>query len=546
MDRIGSLIAICLLLVLFNLWPSTAVHPAGPMSRPGEDYAWVFRVNYDLTVNVSATVTVHPPNTWTSESLNIGGCFGLTATDHTTGNSLATSSQSGSGSHNYMIYFPIGEQDGYEFSVRFLCPDLVETLTNGFLLEWDWGSGPYSLTHSVEVVLPHGYEVKSLTSAAANVSYSAFRSLDGVWALNFTGASPSLGYFDWKLYALSTIAQTTSTLTTSVFVNHHSVHVLGASHDRVPIVLTVSFRGVDTENDFLVIAILNSISSPTGFSYAAGTVLNSLPYLCRTWPGVLVTGQSGNSVTACFTEPKVERGTEEVTFDVELNSTGVHHLVAASQVIDINGKTLGKSYNYSDFEVQVVPTLMLTIGARYEIGWILDSIQHFGNTTLSVKAGIHFVAVPEIVPINSGKRLRFHGWSDGGKLPWRYDDLDTNKTLFAIYVAQYNMTLNVNPSSQVSGDGWYDEGAAANISSFTPPSSGGILGFLGPKWVFGGWYDGKILVSSNSSTLIIMTQPRTLAAHWSEDYTMPSLVIGLILLTISTLVVFKVRYRIRN
>jgi hypothetical protein len=56
----------------------------------------------------------------------------------------------------------------------------------------------------------------------------------------------------------------------------------------------------------------------------------------------------------------------------------------------------------------------------------------------------------------------------------------------------------------------------------------GIMGFLGGKWVFDGWYEDGVLVSNSNEAQILVDKPYALEARWSADYATPTMILVLV------------------
>jgi hypothetical protein len=50
-----------------------------------------------------------------------------------------------------------------------------------------------------------------------------------------------------------------------------------------------------------------------------------------------------------------------------------------------------------------------------------------------------------------------------------------------------------------------------------------MMGLLGGKWKFQGWYENGELLTRSINGSIIMRQPHYLIAQWEPDYTLPVL-----------------------
>jgi hypothetical protein len=190
----------------------------------GEELDWVFDVKSDLSADVTALVTIHPSQTWSSYSLTFySPVSSFAAFDYSTGASLPVSmSTTTNGGDKHSIGFPQGESDGYRFRVEFHMNGLGSETAGGFTISWSWGGGSGRTPQSIMVELPAGFNVVSVSDTQSNsaIPYSAW--WDGARvAVTFQGTAVPQGYFKWRLTASSTdalpiITTVSSTIVTSV------------------------------------------------------------------------------------------------------------------------------------------------------------------------------------------------------------------------------------------------------------------------------------------------------------------------------------------
>jgi hypothetical protein len=163
-----------------------------------------------------------------------------------------------------------------------------------------------------------------------------------------------------------------------------------------------------------------------------------------------------------------------------------------------------------------------------------------GSISINIAPGVHTISVPNMTSLDNSTRLVFGGWNDASTQPNRTDNLEIDTTLAAEYIKQYKLTL-ISPVN-ATGAGWYYEGSIAQIS-VTPQSSPGLIGTLGAKMVFEGWFEnGQLKTTSNNATLQ-MNSPRTLTAEWTTDYTIP---IAITIVLVAAIVVITVAFRRRK
>jgi len=149
----------------------------------------------------------------------------------------------------------------------------------------------------------------------------------------------------------------------------------------------------------------------------------------------------------------------------------------------------------------------------------------------------HSIQVPNDIEQGPGKRAIFQSWNDGNTQNARVIVVANSPvTLMATYKTQYYLELR-SQLGTTSGNGWYDEGSSASYSLFAtsfPPD--GLLGVMGGKTVFEGWYESGRLVSSSKTDSIVMAGTHVLTASWRTDNTAPTiasfLAVGLVILGI--------------
>jgi hypothetical protein len=168
------------------------------------EYDWLFDVKPDLSIDISAIVTIHPSGTWSSDSLTwtLGTLSNFAAYDVSTGSSLALSTTTTtSGGTTYTVSFPTDESDGYRFRVQFHVMGLASQISSGFTIGFGWGGGNES-PQKVRVELPAGYNIASVVNTDTSAALTYAPSWDGTRVLvDFQGTAPTNGYFDWKLQA---------------------------------------------------------------------------------------------------------------------------------------------------------------------------------------------------------------------------------------------------------------------------------------------------------------------------------------------------------
>jgi ribosomal protein L40E len=307
------------------------------------------------------------------------------------------------------------------------------------------------------------------------------------------------------------IAQTTSISN----LQYPSKALLGSGKDIV-VTFTVTYS-----LGYSGFALAAGILDMDAGDYAAGTASSS-PETCVSTSATL----TGRAV--CGFIPAAATGSTEFSFNLRFYGPGTYRLRVVAAMADYSGSVLTNSFSTQDFTIQVTDKVSLTIRAPDGVTVTIDGAQqNSGNVFTNVNLGTHTISVPDMVNVDSGTRLRFDRWADGFSLPTRTVNLQDDATFEATYVTQYSLTLE-SPQGSPTGAGWYDEGTSAQFS--VPPTQpmSGVLGSLGGKWAFQGWYEGQSLVNKSSSASITMDRAHSLTARWAADYMIPLVVIGVI------------------
>jgi len=311
------------------------------------------------------------------------------------------------------------------------------------------------------------------------------------------------------LSAANVHAQTTSISNLSA-----PSHALVGTDVRVSLTVEYS-RGYN--GYWLGIAIVYQDTS----DFVQGTA-HASPTDCET-----VTGQYSN-LAVCGISPLKSAGSISVTFTLKFHVPKVYQLSAFALIENSNYDAIDESVSERGFTVTVSDKLELDIHTQYPVVVTVDGVPRSpGSVFLQVYPGEHTISVPSTVEVDTGKRLRFDHWSDGSTSTSKMEDLSDDAAYTAIYVTQYRLTL-VTAQGTANGDAWYDEGSSAEFS--VPPAvpMSGILGMLGGKFDFEGWYEGGRSVTSSNGGSITMNTSHTLTANWAPNYTQPIIILSVV------------------
>ena len=82
----------------------------------------------------------------------------------------------------------------------------------------------------------------------------------------------------------------------------------------------------------------------------------------------------------------------------------------------------------------------------------------------------------------------------------------------ATFCTEYLLTVRSELGSP-EGGGWFQSGIATTVRVVSSIPMSGIMGFLGGKWVFDGWYEDGVLVSNSNEAQILVDKPYALEAR---------------------------------
>lgn len=292
---------------------------------------------------------------------------------------------------------------------------------------------------------------------------------------------------------------------------------------------------LDTETStppLLVKATVSYEGAGPGFSLATG--------IFDIDTGNLVAGIGSSSPTSCETTSQYagcvipltsSQGSESVEFLLG-RPQNVWNLAIISALWNSTGDTISKSFSDQTFTITVRTGLTLQVQAPIPVQVTVDGMNGTGTVSLKLAAGNHNLSVPQIVPFDNGTRLRFTRWSDGSAVANRTVALNHDVSLQANYVTQYRLKV-ISPEVNVTGAGWYDNGSSAILSV---PSADlpmpGLLGALGGKWVFMGWSEDGGPAAGTSTQTVDMSSPHTVTAEWQADYSLPIIILVLLLVVV--------------
>jgi hypothetical protein len=226
-----------------------------------------------------------------------------------------------------------------------------------------------------------------------------------------------------------------------------------------------------------------------------------------------------------------------------LDLFGVITLAKGSRIP--TGVTLPDAVPYMLFPVK----RQLIVTVPDDVAVVIDGATYpAGAVQVSLLVGLHNITLPDVVSVDQGTRLLFASWvgegSVGSSLSY---ELVLNANLTAIYTTQYSLVIK-DYYNRTLHTYWYNSEARA---AFVPPPDAmqsvtleGPLGQLGAVWRLSAWYDNDQPISPNTS--FVMTQPHTIVARYSADYTTPIVLISLLGILCMTVGIACVRNRASN
>jgi hypothetical protein len=249
---------------------------------------------------------------------------------------------------------------------------------------------------------------------------------------------------------------------------------------------------------------------------------------------IIVQGNAFGSPNACVNQPIAQAfclmrmqstsGIENVQFKIggifasARLPPGTWKLQVTVELVTLNNTILTRSD--MPFSIYLAPVSLTVDLPRNVTVWV-DGIAKRGSN-IPIALGPHSISVPMFVPVSESARLRFDHWSDGLTQPNRTVFISSNMQLAAVYLTQYRLLINRNAGPNVSGAGWYDDGAVASFSvTVVELPTGGLLDLLGARLAFRGWFEDDKLITSSASSTVKMSRSHTITAQWRVDYTMP-------------------------
>jgi hypothetical protein len=214
-------------------------------------------------------------------------------------------------------------------------------------------------------------------------------------------------------------------------------------------------------------------------------------------------------------------GSEHIVFQLTISTHARIYNLGATIGLYSNstGQVISNSISTQRFIIKGGTILTLKVTVLDNVSVTIDGKQQPpGSISINLAPGVHAISVPNMTSLDDSTRLVFGGWSDASTQLNRTDNLEIDTVLAAEYIKEYKLTL-ISPVNATGAD-WYYEGSNVQIS-VSPQLSPGLLGTLGAKTHFEGWFENNQLKTTSNTATLQMNSPRTWTAEWTTDYTIP-------------------------
>jgi hypothetical protein len=322
---------------------------------------------------------------------------------------------------------------------------------------------------------------------------------------------------------MAALSSVNAVQTTSIQIVHVGSAVAG-SQGPISVAASVYYNGTMPGYQ-LRIAILDAETVPQ--SLVPGVVISSTD-TCLI---------QDNAVALCAITTHAASGVEQINFQIGgifggKRAPGTWKLNMTAALFDNSSNLVPNSASSSPFEVTLTP-VMLQVVVPSVVPVTVNGVEEpAGPALVGVPLGTNNVSAPALVQVNSTTRLRFDHWADGSGQANRTVTVTGNATIEADYVTQYLLTIT-GTEQNVTGPGWFDSGTNASFSIYPYQTASGLLGALGAKQTFQGFYENGQLITDQASGTIIMNTPHTLDAVWVTDYSTPAMIlIGILVVVI--------------
>jgi len=332
--------------------------------------------------------------------------------------------------------------------------------------------------------------------------------------------------------SLASMLPSAQAQTTSIIDLHYPTSFVAGSLNPISVTATVGYRNAGPGYSLLV-EISNNGEAPAEIIPGIAT---SSPDRCVNQP-----------ILAAYCQVKLNNstGVEHLEFKIggilgNPQKGGEWNLNMTAALATANNTLVENSGSTVLFTITVSP-MILTLRVPATVAVTVDGVkQPPGPVQLPVLAGAHNLSVPVTTQVDNSTRLKFDSWADGFFVPNRTVKISSSRSYEAVYATQYRLTIAGQVAS-ATGQGWYDAGSIATFSVADTEPMSGMIGLLGGKFRFQGWYEGNKLETNSSTDMIVMDKPHTLTVLWRPDYTMPLILIAAvpIILVLAYLIIHR-------
>jgi hypothetical protein len=301
--------------------------------------------------------------------------------------------------------------------------------------------------------------------------------------------------------------------TTSIYQVNSPSSVVAGRESPIPVVATVYYNNTIPGYE-LVVAILEA-GLPPGRIVPGIVVSSTDPCVNQPEPAAL-----------CVVTTRTSSGVERIDFQIGgifggKRGPGTWDLNVTSVLIDSQRNLVPASVSSRLFEIGLTP-VALSVIVPSSVAVSVDGLQQPpGPATVSVALGRHNITLPMLVQMGPSTRLRFDHWSDGYLTAFRTIVVRNTTSLQGVYVTENLLTL-VDAEQNATGSGWYGASTNATFSASQYQPLAGLLGAIGGRLSFQGWYENGQLLTNSPTGTIAMDTPHILTAVWQADYSTPA------------------------
>jgi len=322
--------------------------------------------------------------------------------------------------------------------------------------------------------------------------------------------------------------------TTKIYQVVHPLAVIAGSQDPIPVTAAIYYN--DTTPAYqLVVGILDFGAGPQ--SIVPGVVTASTdPCL-----------NQGELGAVCVIKIPAASGVEHIEFQIGgifggKHGPGVWQLNITSAILDGQANVIPHSTSSTIFSIDLAPvTLNVVVPGSVAVS-VDGAKQASGPAAVGVALGQHNITVPALVQVGPATRLRFDHWSDGSVETIHTVIVTGNMSVEVVYVTQNLLTI-IGTGQNAIGAGWYDADTVATFSASQYEPITGLLGAMGARMTFQGWYENGQLITNSPNGTISMNKPHLLSGVWQVDFTVPG---GIMLGIVAAIVIAYLAVRRRK